>query len=268
METVYKAVANFPGGRLESILAGGGSEEVRTLPMLVYKEGEITYAPEGSNGVYVSETEEKARDVGMWNKTRIKGIYGAVVTVHEAIPLGNRKSLEDAVAVRGLSAFAEIPRYPAILLGKEVWRETPKEQPGPVPKFKVGDSVTVPISTTGIPDGYTDEVSFVTWGEGLAPSHKHWHYNIGTWLADEDELVLAPMKEWEDITKKCIPKLFMGQLYLSYPPYWIVFTDAKGEVILSPGTREGEEFRVEVVKESSKLMPTVQAHTFKVFKRK
>lgn len=108
---VYKALMEV-GGRLESLTTLGAN--------LTYTEGEITYAPEGSMGIFVEETLMEARSMGQGNRG-YKEKEGKLV-VYEAAPLGFQEAVVDHN-----KAFGNMLRYPAILLGKEVWRDKPKE---------------------------------------------------------------------------------------------------------------------------------------------
>jgi len=109
---VYKALVKTRAGRLVSIWA-------ETL--LDYHEGEVTYAPKGSMGIFIRDDLGGAVNNGKSNsRHRCKELEGTLV-VHEATPLGNLCSKA------GHSTFLVDDRYPAILLGKEVWRDEPTE---------------------------------------------------------------------------------------------------------------------------------------------
>ena len=111
METVYKALME-ENGELRSTIAGRGLGVAQDKPKLTYKEGEITYAPEGTKGIYVWESLGEARKhVRYYCEERGR--------VHEATPLGKK----------GHDPIRDSTTYPAILLGKEVWLElAPKEE--------------------------------------------------------------------------------------------------------------------------------------------
>jgi len=199
---VYKVVVETEDGRLVSRTAGGyGFSKWQEL---VYKEGEITYAPEGSGGIFVDETMEDAHTTV---EDRAGSKQGTRV-IYEAIPLGK---LCGAIPDRcgGVSIFSASARYPAILLGKEVWRETP---PRPEPKFKVGDRIIVRKSHTGITTPAVGVIATVEWSNlRFDDIPYHWHYYFDTWVADEDEVALAPPEpEWVDVTKECSFSLQTG----------------------------------------------------------
>lgn len=113
---VYKALVEKEGGELVSIWAGthiGGE--------LSYQEGQVTYAPEDSIGIFVEETLEESIYNGKDNSTLKRKEYNGTLVVHEAIPLGQ-------MFPKGHSLnFEDYIRYPAILLGKEVWRQEPEK---------------------------------------------------------------------------------------------------------------------------------------------
>ena len=128
VKSVYKVV-RVDNGVLKSVYAGHytGIHFVEDLQGVTYKEGQITYAPQGQKGLAVWDTLEQAILFSESNSTQGKQ------AVYEATGLGNRDI--------GLQADEGASTYPAILLGKEVWREEPKPEPRPEPKFKVGDRV-------------------------------------------------------------------------------------------------------------------------------
>lgn len=122
VKKVYKPLVETSDGRLVSIWAGR-----RRGISLEYRVGEITYTPEGGAGIWVCETLEVAQGQGKSNsRTTIKDTSGALV-VHEATILGEKcGAIMDTTGLP--DTFSDDIRYPAILLGKEVWREVPKEE--------------------------------------------------------------------------------------------------------------------------------------------
>lgn len=133
---VYKPLVETSDGKLVSIWACAKKSGVR----LEYKERRITYNPEGGMGIWVSpslwEAESQLHHNAGYTKEKTSGIG----VIHEATPLGEGM---------GNMEF----RYPAILLGKEVWREKPREVPV---TFKVGDKVRVKEGITSTMYGFAD----------------------------------------------------------------------------------------------------------------
>uniref|UniRef100_A0A6M3LQJ7 Uncharacterized protein n=2 Tax=viral metagenome TaxID=1070528 RepID=A0A6M3LQJ7_9ZZZZ len=128
IKQVYKVV-RIDGEELKSVWAGnptGGI--VISADGVVYKEGEITYAPKGQQGLSTFDTLLEA--IAFASTQAMK--YSRVV--HEATPLGKRGEKVGSAYSWGNTAAT----YPAILLGKEVWKEEEKK---PEPKFKIGDRV-------------------------------------------------------------------------------------------------------------------------------
>lgn len=131
--TLYKPLVwRSEGGQLESLTTIGKT--------LYYTEGRITYAPEGSMGIFVSSSLAIAKGMGLGNRgyklSKVgEGIKDALV-VYEVIPLGNRFPYTDV-------SFGGSDRYPAILLGKEVWRDEP------VPPKEEWEEVTKDITCRG-----------------------------------------------------------------------------------------------------------------------
>lgn len=115
VKKVYKAV-RLKDGALESLVVGSARQGYAfPYSTLTYIEGEITYAPKGSDGIYVSLTLEGA--VGDIRGNCPDPDEGHV---YEATPLGKQGK-----------GMINLPTYPAILLGKCVWRsepEKPKEE--------------------------------------------------------------------------------------------------------------------------------------------
>ncbi len=186
---MFKPLLRKPDGTLESIWAGKGERKIGTT--LTYKEGEITYASEGTLGIWVSESIEQAQTAGVGSK-RGEGD----IVVHEVVALGHQLPSGGTI-----SGSPQNIRYPAIILGAEVRREPP---PMPAPKFKVGDKVTIP---RGNIYGDKKEKVYIIADAlyGSAVGHKHWHYYVDSYLSptDEDWLELVPKEEWEDITREC-----------------------------------------------------------------
>ncbi len=114
VKKVYKVLVETKEGKLVSMIAGGkksGWDEYREL---TYKEGEITYAPPSTMGIFVKEAIDRA----IGHSFDHSGGKMELRVIHEAIPLGKKLP-------RTGDAFSTEARYPAILLGKEVWREKP-----------------------------------------------------------------------------------------------------------------------------------------------
>lgn len=147
MKTYYKALIIGDDGNLWSIIAGRGLAGLtaQDKPSLEYKEGAITYNPEGEQGIFVHETKDAAYSQA--NSYR----RGKTAVIHEATALGETLGL-------GRPGV----RFPAILLGKRV--ETLEDE---APKFEVGDFVTIrpDLETAshgwGVMDEHKDEVGVV-----------------------------------------------------------------------------------------------------------
>lgn len=201
-QTVYKALVRTKDGRLVSIWSDR---------ILDYNEGQITYAPKGSMGIFIRPTLEGAKYSGKTNSRRRCKELGGTRVVHEATPLGNLCSKA------GSSIFLADDRYPAILLGKEVWRDKPIR---PEPKFKVGDKVVGTCSSS------TGEVFTIESIKG----DEAW-FTKGTWLGIK-QIKLASKEEWVDVTKEC-------DLKLSTPygkEYNLVQVNYQGQQIVELGT--------------------------------
>ena len=110
---VYKALVRRDDGTLVSLIA----RKEWAGDQLEYREGEITYAPEGSMGIFVAATLEGAKCVGHRNSG------GKPIIIHEVTPLG------EMLTKRDTRHFAERDRYPAILLGGEVYSEEAEPEP-------------------------------------------------------------------------------------------------------------------------------------------
>lgn len=187
METGYKPLVETPDRGLISLWAGGGAAGT----VLEYKEGEITYTPKGSAGIWVSKTLEQAKDSGFGNKNKV-----GVLIVYEVTPLGERMGEGEGFSTP--SSFARDIRYPAILLGKEVWRE---EEPRPEPKFKVGDRVVLKDAKgeyCGVQIGMVGVVVTPSISSTVIRMPVHNHYYV-----QEKYLELAPVEEWVDVTGEC-----------------------------------------------------------------
>lgn len=224
VKKVYKALQETPEGKLISLMA---QSDLCRYP-LDYREGGITYAPEGSMGIFTDDTRGKARHTGRANKGRCTE-NGGILVIYEAIPLG--EMMNKAIDL----TFASRDRYPAILLGKEVWREKPRELALPEPKFKVGDRVIVKRTGGGCSSHDLESIftiSGVVWEEGWYP---HYHYYEGNETpADEDTLELAlPEPEWVDVTKEC-----GVEIYTSTEGYHLVRVDHQGFGVVQLGLGE------------------------------
>ena len=115
MPKVYKVVVELPNGTKVSRTAGGKEGGWSANHELVYKEGMVTDAPEGSLGIF---TDKDLKDACRTAEDTSGGKEGTRV-IHEAIPLG--QELLETNTFFGNN----VGRYPAILLGKEVWRGEP-----------------------------------------------------------------------------------------------------------------------------------------------
>lgn len=116
VKTVYKPLVETPDGELISVWAGDAGCHGTILE---YKEGEITYAPEGSAGIWVSKSLGEANNQ-FCNKNK-----EGVSVIHEVAPLG-KECLHDT---HKWGSFGQDTRYPAILLGKRVYQGEPPEEP-------------------------------------------------------------------------------------------------------------------------------------------
>jgi len=190
MNKVYKPLVRTEDGRLVSIFAR--RRPTLDYPELEYKEGTITYAPEGTRGIWTSPDLERGKK--QKENATDKLSEGGTFVVHEATPLGNPITTPTEVG-------APSTRYPALLLGKEVWRE---EAPRPELKFKVGDKVIVvesPEMTCAAPRGATVTIAQ---GQYFNPHTKQWVYLADGGLRyEENWLELAPKEEWKDVTGEC-----------------------------------------------------------------
>ena len=117
---VHKMLARYPDGRLVSLWVEESNRLVqqRNGGELTYEEGKITYALKGSQGIYTIGTLAEGK--GQIPNGEGKKKQGATLVIHEAIPLGDEMP-------SNLLAYQDAGRYPAILLGKEVWREPAPE---------------------------------------------------------------------------------------------------------------------------------------------
>lgn len=191
-QTVYKALIKVDG-RLESVIAG--YHTFKAHKTLEYVEGQIAYAPKDSMGIFVYDTIKGAKELLMQNASYTKR---GLKVIYEATPLGTKMP-------KTQETFGWCLRYPTILLGKEVWRDKPIR---PEPKFKVGDEVIVKESHTNIATPATGTIKTVEWSNHPC-EEQHWHYRFLSWIADEDEVELAPPKEeWVDVTKECKAQLY------------------------------------------------------------
>ena len=118
---LYKALRVKPNGTLASLLIGN-TTSIPFAPFkeLTYKEGEITYAPEGSRGVFCDNTLGLAEQ-----RARVESNHGRKfeAVVHEVTVLGTTSS-----------RIADITCCPAVLVGRKVYGiayhppEPPKEE--------------------------------------------------------------------------------------------------------------------------------------------
>lgn len=199
-DKVYKVVASIDGV-LHSLTKGYGQD-------LIYEEGKILDAPEGSMGIFVEPDMTAAHNQaqansGYWFTDPSKSQY---VAIHEAVPLGEQ------LLITRETFFSNRTRYPAILLGKEVWNNKLSR---PEPRFKVGDRVRLLYNcqasgTNSRKVGNIYTVTNITWGfsdsiTGEDIDHPHYHYPIeGASPLDEDWLELVPPEEkWVNVTSEC-----------------------------------------------------------------
>lgn len=112
---VYKVMRIDPeDGKLKSVYAGNPKHCLIQYPTVIYKEGEIAYAPRGQLGLSAFGTYEGAKYFCKTNKVE------DVMVIHEAVPLGKRGG--------GLWDCDDSDcTYPALLIGKEVWRSEPEK---------------------------------------------------------------------------------------------------------------------------------------------
>jgi len=147
----YKGFALIDG-KLYSTWAG------RTIgTKLTYKEGQITYTPLGSLGIWTYLTVPSREQCSCPKEVSF--------VVHEVIPLGEEFPIDVA------SAFSKSPgRYPAVLVDKEVYRETL-----PSTSLSVGSWVDVTKECTFEPhqEGNPEEGGYVlcVWYKGSLIAH-------------------------------------------------------------------------------------------------
>jgi len=118
---LYKALRVKPDGTLASLLIGHTtSVQFASFKELTYKEGEITYAPKGSRGVYCDNTLGGAEQ-----RARIESNHGRrfEAVVHDVTVLGTESS-----------RTTDTTCCPAVLVGRKVYGiayrppEPPKEE--------------------------------------------------------------------------------------------------------------------------------------------
>ena len=234
MNKVYKPLVRTEDGRLVSIFAR--RRPTLDYPELEYKEGTITYAPEGTRGIWTSPDLERGKK--QKENATDKLSEGGTFVVHEATPLGNPITTPTEVG-------APSTRYPAILLGKEVWREEPSR---PKAKFRVGDKVIVvesPEVTCAAPRGTTVTIAQEVY---FNPHTKQWVYLANGGLRyEENWLEPAPKEEWKDVTGECRPSLNVeaGCLCLYHNAYPILSFGSQRPWAESGGRRQG--YKVEFI---------------------
>lgn len=190
--TLYKVLVVNKDGELVSSIAGRGlgcTWRAQHETPVVYKEGEISYAPAPGKNLFAFKALDGFADSASshinGNPTAFN--KGVEWRIHEATPLGTPTQRDGHTT------------YPALLLGKEVRRSEPVR---PEPKFKVGDCVTSNIAGN-IAGSYI--VGEVVWGQELGATHKHWHYRDKARrhsFYDEEWLKLVE-ETWVDVTKEC-----------------------------------------------------------------
>jgi hypothetical protein len=165
---MYK-VCRERDGEFCSALAGILGYICSSQPVLKYKEGQITYAPESSNGIYVIQTLAEAQ---RW--VEAYSMYNLVI--FEVTPLG-----EDSHNTGDCSGYL-CSTFPAVLVGKKIQGSPPE------PKFKVGETV--------MNFKIKEQIAKVVWSKEDEPftcqSPAHWHYHIvNGGVFDESSLFLA-----------------------------------------------------------------------------
>jgi len=123
----YKGFRVGEDGGLLSLIVWTISPDSRGTipPVLSYTEGEITYAPEGTDGIFIEKNLEKGKQTTMDSGGR------SFKVIHEITPLGNRRALENSLG--------RFTTYPAILVGKRV---KSYHEPKPVPPEPVWVNIT------------------------------------------------------------------------------------------------------------------------------
>jgi len=117
---LYKALRVKPDGSLASLLIGNTTHlSFASFKELTYKEGEITYAPEGSRGIYCDKTLEQAEQRAKVESREGRAFESVVL---EVTPLGRQATGSDCICC------------PAVLVGRKVYGiaysppEPPKEE--------------------------------------------------------------------------------------------------------------------------------------------
>ena len=186
-EKMYKPLVKTSEGKLVSIWAGGG---IGTC--LEYKEGQITYTLEGGAGIWVCETLEGAQRQDIRNALCRKKETSGTFVVHEVTPLGELFTPE-----QGNPSVEAGIRYPAVLVGKEVWSSK-----GSKPLFKVGDRVR---GTGGVFEGELCTIEKIEWrGSGyLYAVSCPMRASSGGTFEENLEPAPKPVEEWVDVTGEC-----------------------------------------------------------------
>jgi len=124
-KTYYKGFRVGEDEELLSLVKWDGGEilagtKTYKAPVLTYKEGQITYTPEGTEGIFITETLGEAKGI-----TRANGGGATHKVIHEVTPLGN---IEHG---KGNNSQTSCP---AILVGKKVfeYNAEPPKPPEPV----------------------------------------------------------------------------------------------------------------------------------------
>ena len=109
---VYKVV-RVDNGELKSVYAGNCTTNILrdfrgNTQGVIYKEGQISYAPRGQKGLFVFMSLKEAKAFAI--ESREMGI----LEIYEAIPLGEEQ-------IR--AGFDTSALYPALILDKKVWSE-------------------------------------------------------------------------------------------------------------------------------------------------
>lgn len=253
METqmVYKAL-RVDDGVLKSVWAGIGC--FASLIGITYTEGQISYAPKGQAGLSAfGELEDAIEFCGANNN------HCYPMVVHEAVSLGRKgKALNFSDSIWKSSAT-----YPAILLGKEVWSDKPKE-PTELERLCEartllgGDIRTATRTSLNLfPKGrkyalYAEEDGSWTLYEG--DRGRVLSTNV---LKDVKVFIEGdkPKEEWVDVTKECSCSITLeNRVAVAYEGTVRVLLGCNGAVISvasnteEPRLDKDEDYKVEFLK--------------------
>lgn len=175
---VYKVVRK-QNGELVSVWAG--TQSYKVYKPVTYKEGQISYAPEGQGGLAVFGDLKDAKTFLIHSVHSNLGQN--IGEIHEATALGTK-----GYPISGGWGDSNCT-YPAILLGKKVYPEATR----PAPKFNVGDKVCF---------GTLKDVLTIKDSEWLGDQYAY-HFTENSRFNSECYLHLAPKEEWVDVTQEC-----------------------------------------------------------------